>query len=469
MSVTAFRAGYRTVSQFHENHRLISWLSGQSWVIGLTPERRKSVLFYGAIIAGAVGVFSRSAKWRDYRELAPWLEHGAAFLLLLGLLYALYLIAVRFKQLPAIVRRRPQVVFHLLFWLLLTSLWLSAERGGFSVAVLTLFLLSFPYLIWRAGYMLMSAQRGKAANSRFRDHLFYIWPIWDGTNTPPGKGHDYLSRTAAQTPEAYARSILGGCKLLLLVALWKLILELLGALVYGDPKSSFTALFRGYTVGLPRLRQILGAQTEIPLLQVWLSLYLELIWETLSLAAKGHVWVGVIRLFGFNIFRNTYKPLLAQTIVEFWNRYYYYFKELMMECFFLPTYARRFRYAPRLRIITAVFAAAFVGNMYYHILQHKEPLILAEWNKLWSLLGARLIYCALLTAGIALSMLRQQGQRGGAQARATGPAGGLRSLRAIAGVWTFFAVINFWNVIGPLTIAERARLFLSLFGLPLRP
>jgi hypothetical protein len=464
MNVSGLRASYRTISQFHENHRLIAWLSAQAWVIWLTPERRKSVLFYGAIIAGAVGIFSRSAAWRDYRTLAPWLEHGSAFLFLLALLYALYFIAVRFKQLPATLRRRPQIFFHLLFWLLLVLLWCFAERGGSAVAVLALILLSFPYLIWRAGYMLLSGQRGKASNTRFRDHLFYIWPIWDGTNTPPGKGHDYLSRMEAQTPKAYAQSILGGFKLLLLVALWKLLLELIGAVIYGDTKSSFNALFRGYTLGLPRLKQILGGQMEIPLVQLWLSLYLELIWETLSLAAKGHVWVGVIRLFGFNIFRNTYKPLLAQTVVEFWNRYYYYFKELMMECFFLPSYARHFRYWPRLRIIAAVFAAAFVGNMYYHLLQHKEPLILGEWNKLWALLGARLIYCALLAAGIAISMLRQQRQRSGAQAPATGRARRLRTVRGIAGVWTFFAVINFWNVIGHLTIAARAKLFFSLFG-----
>jgi len=63
---------------------------------------------------------------------------------------------------------------------------------------------------------------------------------------------------------------------------------------------------------------------------MWVGLYLELVWETLSLAAKGHVWIGVLRLFGFNVFRNTYKPLLAETVVDFWNRYYYYFKELMM-------------------------------------------------------------------------------------------------------------------------------------------
>ena len=68
--------------------------------------------------------------------------------------------------------------------------------------------------------MVLSGQRGKAATTKFSDHFFYIFPVWDGTNTPPGKGHEYLSRAEAQTTAAYSRSVLAGIKLLLLVALW---------------------------------------------------------------------------------------------------------------------------------------------------------------------------------------------------------------------------------------------------------
>lgn len=465
MNLATLCSAYRSVSQFHENQRLINWLSRQSWVIWLTPERRKTLLFGGAFAAGFAGVFSRGAQWRDYLALAPWLVHGLAFLVLLGALYGLYLATVGFQQLPAMVRRRPQVWFHLSFWLLLACLWFNGDGRGFASAVLTVVALSFPYIIWRTGYMLLSGQRGKAVTSRFRDHLFYIWPIWDGTNTPPGKGHDHLSRAVAQTAESYAQVILGGIKLLLLVALWKIILQLLGALVYGDPKSWFSWLFQDNNFGLLRLKHIVAGHTSLPLAQLWLSLYFELIWETLSLAAKGHVWVGIIRLCGFNIFRNTYKPLLAPTVVEFWNRYYYYFKELMMECFFLPAYARYFRNSPMLRIIVAIFAAAFIGNMYYHLLQQKDALVAGDLNALWNLLGPRLIYCFLLAAGIAISMVRQQRQRRQPPPARTGMAKSLLSLRRIAAVWTFFAVINFWNVIAPLTIAQRARLFVSLFGL----
>jgi hypothetical protein len=40
----------------------------------------------------------------------------------------------------------------------------------------------------------------------------------------------------------------------------------------------------------------------------------------------------------------------------------------------------------------------------------------------------------------------------------------VRRFRRIAGVWTFFAIINYWNVTVGVTIPERARSFLSIFG-----
>jgi hypothetical protein len=463
MKIPPLWALYRRVAQFHENEALIGWLQGSRVVVWLTPQRRKTILVVGAIFAAIAGTLSRHTQWRDYRHLETWLVPAVALPILLAIVYFLYLMAARFNRLPPFVRARPQICIHAFFWVLVVSIWLNPFPSGFAVAVTALVAGSFPYLIWRCGYMVLCGHRGKAATTKFTDHFFYIFPVWDGTNTPPGKGHDNLSRAEAQTAAAYSRSILAGIKLLLLVALWKGAMQVIGAVVYGDPKSALTGWLAGHHLGIPRLRFIVSGAVTPSLAVIWLSLYLELIWECMFLAAKGHVWIGMLRLFGFNVFRNTYKPLLAESVVEFWSRYYYYFKELMVEFFFLPTYHRVFRNRPVLRILAAVFAAAFFGNMYYHLLQAKHPLLVGDFGRLWWLLGPRLIYCLMLAAGIAVSMLRQQQQRG--RTAAVGPPkGGWHRLGRIASVWTFFAVINFWNVTAGITIPQRGWLFLSIFG-----
>lgn len=464
MKIPPLPALYRRVAQFHENEALIDWLQGCKVVVWLTPQRRKTILVVGAVFAAVAGTFSRQSQAAEGGDGTSRWVAVAALPILLGIVYLLFLMAARFHRLPPFVRARPQICVHAFFWLLLFWIWKNPAPSGFTLAVAALVAGSMPYLIWRCGYMVLCGQRGKAAATKFADHFFYLFPVWDGTNTPPGKGYDYLARAEAQSATAYSRSILAGIKLLLLVALWKGAMQVIGALVYGDPRSALTGLLAGHHLGIPRLRFIVNGNVTPPLAIVWLSLYLELVWECLFIAAKGHVWIGMLRLFGFNAFRNTYKPLLAESVMEFWSRYYYYFKELMVELFFLPTYLRRFRNRPALRIIAAVFAAAFFGNMYYHLLQAKHPLVAAEFGRLWSLLGGRLIYCFMLAAGIAVSMLRQQRLRGRVGASGQ-PRGGVRRVVRIAGVWTFFAIINYWNQQVGATIPQRALRFLSIFGI----
>src|SRR6187431_953360 len=105
-------------------------------------------------------------------------------------------------------------------------------------------------------------------------------------------------------------------------------------LVYGDDIHGLGSVVAGYALNLPHLRELIASPDAFRLPTAWLSIFLELFAVTLELAASGHMVIGCLRLFGFNVFRNTYKPLLAQSIVDFWNRFYYYFKELLVEFFF---------------------------------------------------------------------------------------------------------------------------------------
>jgi len=453
----------RAFSQFHENEKLIVWVQSQRMVIWLTPKRRKFMLFFGALVVGYRGMLKRHVRRSDSLTKS-WLVPPLTYCILLGLVYLLYLAAVHFQKLPSAIRRRPQISLHLLFWAILSFLWLTPDDGGILRNVLVLVVISLPFLLWRCGYMLMSGQRGKARGTNFRDHLIYLWPVWGGTNTPIGKGFDYLSQCESQTPNRYARSVATALRLFILAILLDLVRFVLDAILYGDSRNALARSLAGFSLGVPPLNEIVTGQQPASVFTSWMVLYLELIRATLAHAVVGHKWVSLLRLFGFNVFRNTYKPLLAQTIVDFWNRYYYYFKELLVEFFFFPTYVRCRGMGPKLRMFVAVFAAAFVGNMYYHFLQAKAYLAAGQVSEVWEGLSPRMIYCFLLALGIYISMLRQQHQRGKV-AQQDSKTAKLIKLRRIAGVWTFFGLINFWNTRTTASTPERIRFFLSLFGL----
>jgi hypothetical protein len=463
-TMSMLRDAYRAISQFHENERLIAWLQDRRAVVWFTARRRRQILFFGAILAGAIATFRRQSQWKSHLSATGWLAPILAVAILLALLYLLYLAAKHFSRLPALVRRRPQIALHTLFWLIIVLAWIAPDEAGVWKTVIFLIAVSIPYLVWRCGYMLLSGQRGKAAGTSFRDHLFYIWPIWGGANVPAGKGADYLTQCEAQSPDAYTRSALAGIKLLILAQIWDLTQLLMGALVFSNPKNSLAPLLKGYSLEIPRARTLLANEAPASLLMTWLSLYLEFIWETLNIAARGHVWIGALRLLGFNVFRNTYKPLLATSIIDFWNRYYYYFKELLVEFFFFPIYVRYFRTQPKLRMFAAVFAAAFVGNMYYHFLNARNGIAAGELPNIWATLGRpRTGYCFLLALGIYISMLRQQKKRG----KTAQPNAGTtlaRRLVQMAGVWTFFSLIYIWDLAGSATLFDRVGFFFSLFG-----
>src|SRR5262249_32592399 len=152
---------------------------------------------------------------------------------------------------------------------------------------------------------------------------------------------------------------------------------------------------------------------------------------------------GCLRLFGFNLFRNTYKPFLATSLVTFWNRYFFYFKELLVEFFFYPIYLSFFKERPKLRIFAATMAAACIGNWYHHALERTVWTL----NHMASLRGAPrldsyLFYAFLLGIGVFVSMLREQRRRGRAVVSRSPAMARLVALRKMAGVWLFFALIR---------------------------
>lgn len=457
------------LTQFHEDPAVIAWWCARlRWAFNwLTPFRRRSILVAGAIYVAVSNPLSYLEKAQGFPVPNDLLGSALVVLAIFCITWLIYQAAVRFNSLPTIVRRHPQLTMHLLFWGLLAIIWNTTPADGLWRAILLGVVFFLPKLIWRCGYMLSSGQNGRAAGTSFFHQLICLFPVYGGTNTPYGKGLDFLSKFEAKTVEELTRSQLAGIKLLILACLWQLGLVMMEGFVYG-PGNHVTRALGGHTIGIPKLEQLLTLGAGAPRYTSWASIYCELIWQVLRMARNGHGVIAVLRLFGFNVFRNTYKPLLAESIHEFWNRYYYYFKELLVHFFFMPVFmqlgskplGRIFHNWPRLRLFAAVFAAAFVGNMYYHLLYRKD--LLAYGDVLGVIYSARnhFFYAFVLAIGIYVSMLRKE-RRGGKPLSAATAA---RMMR-IFGVWTFFSLIFIWDLKSSTPFFTRVHFFLNLFGL----
>jgi hypothetical protein len=466
-----FRLNFSQLTQFHENPSVIAWWRRVffRFLHWFSFEKRRVILAIGALWV-AVKVSREYIKVsreyiKDAGEQAINLDTSgliATVTLLLLFLWLVYIAAVKFAYLPSLVKKHPLYTLHLFYWLLLFILWGTSTHSSLLRNVLFVFALMFPTLIWRCSYVLLSGQQGRATKSKFSDHLLTLLPLYGGSETPYGKGFDFLSKFEAKDELALAKSQLAGLKLFLLAEVWKLVRKLIEALIYG-PTNDLTAKLGGYSLEIPKLSELVKLSDHAPLMHSWLSIYLELFIQVLHHAADGLVIIGFLRFFGFHVFRNTYKPLLAESIVEFWNRYYYYFKELLANFFFMPTFmqlGRVLKNNPSLRLFLAVFAAAFVGDMYYHIIQNSVPMALGNISRLLLSFKARAFYCFLLAFGIFISMLREQRRAGQPRSDDT-----LSRYARIFSVWTFFAIIYIWNVRGNTSFTSRTAFFVNLLGL----
>ncbi len=463
--------GWRSVSQFHEQEVLVRF--AQTLAGRILACAAGAALLYpsenGKATAAAVVLVSLFPKSRRLiLSLGAFAVSGWKELLkrlaVIGPEAVLFLGAKHMARLPGLIRRRPQIWLHTAIWVFLAITWLVPEHRGVWYTG-TLYLASaYPLILWRCGYLLQSGKRGSAAKTGFFDHLFYLHPLHLIGIVPVGKGHDYLRRAEAQSSEQLARAQLAGVKLLLLSWLWRFVGNYLGGVADGVATPLFNPV-TGAVIAFP-LEHLIHLDVPASLLERWVSSIVELIRVIVLLAATGHLVVGFLRLSGFYIARNTYKPLLSETLVDFWNRYFYYFKEVLVDFFFFPTFLRFPRLGQRARMFLATFAAAFLGNLYFHVLTKNVTLAEANFGTIWQFMEPRLVYSFLLALGIFVSMVRQEQARG----RPLPARGPLMALlvraRRIACVSLFFAVIHIWNLPSTeITLAQRNRFFLSLFGL----
>lgn len=346
-------------------------------------------LHLSQVVAGEVTLRQVLAARMDIAfSLWPML---AAFFLFAVL--AMYLVR-RFRGI--LVTRHPIVSMLILFGAIVLFAC-SGLLNGTPQHMLWTFVAVFSAYFWFLCYAL-SDQRLKDGDKPVVQ-LGVFHPFWGGSSVPIGKGAAYLRKVEAKTPHDLAVTQIKGLKLIFWVqvlALFNYLLELSARSVripgLQDPIEVLVA------------RHVLGQ--SYPWYICWANLIYSFFHGLLYVAIWSGPFVALARLAGYRLLRNTYRPLSSTTLAEFWNRYYFYFKELLVEMFFFPTFFRCFKKHKRMRLFVATIMAATVGNFIFHFI--RDIKYSEELGFLQQLRGYQTyaFYCLVFGVGIGLSQMQ---------------------------------------------------------------
>jgi hypothetical protein len=90
---------------------------------------------------------------------------------------------------------------------------------------------------------------------------------------------------------------------------------------------------------------------------------------TLQTCAIAAVLVGMVRLLGIELGPSFQRPLLAQSITEFWRRWNTHFRDLLVELFYVPV-VMRLRRTPERAIVVGCISVFVVGSVLFHLPKH---------------------------------------------------------------------------------------------------
>jgi hypothetical protein len=250
--------------------------------------------------------------------------------------------------------------------------------------------------MWYVAYVLID--RNAESPREMGLETGFLQPFWGAMYTPFPNGTAYLRQIEAKNPEQLAIIQLKGLKLLA----WSTLILIFSNL--------FDLFCHGY-LRVPdfALALSLSAQrTPLPWFVDWASLIVYFFEKVMGGAVLSHCIIACCRMAGFDALRNMYRPLSSKTVADFFNRYFFYYKELLVTFFFFPVFLKQSSRHPRLRMAVAIFAAACLGNSFFHF---SRELVLIHNAGLWAAIRsfqAFFFYTAVLAIALIVSRLRRR-------------------------------------------------------------
>jgi len=405
---------------FSSLYRTTPWLEICSilLVISLFPDKRNMLVLAGTVFLSIVHSPVRWHYLETVDEASFSINNdGVSFpfaatcvLIVLVFFYG-YLNAVK-KWRNNIAFSKPIITLFLLYSLLLIfASYVPLPTGASSLLWGVSLVLG--HYFWFFGYTLLDSRSKKT--TPFYQQLGHYHPFWGSTLVPFPKGAAYLRKIEAKTSEKLAITQIKAIKLLTWVLILLLMNKLYGAMVYSESGKlgSLISTLMGTNLDLPKFNEVKLAYQEsrnYPPVVALLSLAASYFESILSITIWSGAIVACARMAGYNALRNTYNPLFARSIADFWNRYYYYFKELLVDFFFYPAFLRYFKDRPRLRLFAATMSAAFLGNFLFHFYENIDNIIAEGFFSALGNYHVYLFYTFVLGTAIGVSQIRNEGK-----------------------------------------------------------
>jgi hypothetical protein len=417
------------------------------------PARRSAILFaatwlsaYLNTVLGEVDTLANIGAVLAQEGMAPPLAPVLAMAFLSALFIASFGLLRYVQQVPQSLPARRPLLLMLAFEALLCAAGGSGLLHGWPrVLVWSAVFVFTPYL-WFLPFAI--ADLRSRTPSPLPLQVSLLRPYWSPAYLPFGKGAAFLRRHLSNTAQELAVTQLKAIKLLVWSNLLFALLALLGWLfdermAVPDVDAAIDAFLAGHAY---------------PRAMAWAAIVLAAARYALRVAAWAHLFIGIARLAGYRLPRGSWRPLQARTLMDYFNRFHYYFKEMLVDLFFMPTFFRMFRNHPRLRMFFATFMAAGVGNAIWHFTRAIDVVASAGLASALASFASYLFYATLLAAGVGLSQVRaSMGMR---------PATSLPARAAsFLFVWSFVIGIHVFGDGSRLhTLTERLRFMAALVG-----
>lgn len=322
----------------------------------------------------------------------PWVWVAISFLLLLAVATGMTLQWVR-RAPESFLARRPLVSMLALEGLLCGIGSLDLIHGLPRAILWSAIFVLTPY-IWFIPYAIVD-QRAKSPGPMLLQ-MGVLRPFWSPSYLSFNKGAAFLRKHLAQNPTDLAITQLKAIKLLLWANILFAVRDGLGWLFEAQmPIPGVGQAIDGFLAGAPYSR-----------FTGWTALIVSTASFALQIAIWAHLFVGIARLAGYRLPRGSWRPLESRTLMDYFNRFHYYFKEFLVDFFFIPTFFKMFRGYPRLRMFFATFMAAGVGNALWHFVRDIELVATQGLAPALGSFASYAFYALLLAIGVGLSQVR---------------------------------------------------------------